>query len=296
MILGNSAIAAAVAGPTGAISTLTDEWRVRHNRSFARAVAASLVIHAIVLSLHLHQPKSATSTTRRIDATLTPRQQSLPAVDEPRSTTEAKSPTPRRPHSRVLAMEKSSAATPDNAVPVWSIAQKNEMEQFLGELEQDAKRKPGLEQRSLTSARDLGRQEARQEQTRGALDLVERISDGQPIDPFSLEMYLDSVVKKLNRSAAFVKNDPRSSGFKPAKVRVRFAPDGSLRSFQVLYEGEQKDQVSFVKSVVEQAAPYSAFPADILQSAKSLALDICILPASIGGGFGFSRVHDGHSC
>ncbi len=108
---------------------------------------------------------------------------------------------------------------------------------------------------------------------------------------------MDAVVKKLNRSAAFVRNEPRSKGVRTALVRVRLYPSGSLRSFDIVNAADQQDEIAFVKSVVEQAVPFAAFPADLRQSALSLGILICIRPSTLGDGqFRFTRDADGIRC
>ena len=179
------------------------------------------------------------------------------------------------------------------------------MNNFLDELASDAKArqakpKPDLAERSLAMAREHTREALRDgsRNRQDALsDLIERIPDSPPVDPFSLEFYLDSLVKKLNRSASFVKNDPRSRGVQAAAIEVRINPDGSLKSFTVTRSGDQQAEIAFVKSVVEQAVPFSAFPPDIVRSARSLGLMICIQPTGSGnGGFGFTRRPEGSGC
>ena len=59
--------------------------------------------------------------------------------------------------------------------------------------------------------------------------------------------------------------------------------------------GDQQDEIAFVKSVVEQAVPFANFPADLVRSARSLGMLICIRPSG-GGGFGFSRSPNGQRC
>jgi hypothetical protein len=197
----------------------------------------------------------------------------------------------------VIAIDKSRAPAASSAAPKWTIAQKEEMNSFLRELERQPQAipRPSLAQRSLAMAREYGRQQARQEQE--GSEILERLPNSEPPDPFSLEMYLDALVKKLNRSAGFVRNDPRTRGLKNAAVRVRLNPDGSLQSFKILNAGDQQDQIAFVKSVVEQSVPFAPFPSDLRRSAKSLNMTICIQPAqSGGGGLGFSRLPEGRGC
>ncbi|MGB2903631.1 MAG: hypothetical protein WBB96_09460, partial [Candidatus Dechloromonas phosphoritropha] len=207
--------------------------------------------------------------------------------------------TPARPPARrpVIAIDKSRAPAASSAAPKWTIAQKEEMNSFLRELERQPQAipRPSLAQRSLAMAREYGRQQARQE--REGSEILERLPNSEPPDPFSLEMYLDALVKKLNRSAGFVRNDPRTRGLKNAAVRVRLNPDGSLQSFKILNAGDQQDQIAFIRSVVEQSVPFAPFPSDLRRSAKSLNMTICIQPSQSGsGGFGFSRLPDGRGC
>jgi hypothetical protein len=143
-------------------------------------------------------------------------------------------------------------------------------------------------------AREAGREIARQD--RAAREVVERLPDSPEPDPFSLEMYLDAVVKKLNRSAAFVRNDPRAQGVRAALVRVQLNPNGTLRRFEIINAADQRDEIAFVRSVVEQAVPFASFPADLQRSARSLGILICIQPPSASGGFGFSRSADSLRC
>ena len=169
------------------------------------------------------------------------------------------------------------------------------MEKFLRELDQPPKPEIPLAQRSLAMARDAGRDQARQDD--GDREILERIPNSPAVDPFSLQLYLDSLVSKLNRSAAFVRNDPRSRGVRTAAVLIRINPNGSLKSFQILNAGDQQDEIGFIKSVVERAVPFSAFPPKLVESAKSLGMVICITPANSGdSGFGFSRIPDGKRC
>jgi hypothetical protein len=192
-------------------------------------------------------------------------------------------------------MDKAQGRAVPPATPKWSVAEKEEMNNFLRELEGPARRTPDLAQRSLAMARDIGRQQAMTE--KDGSEVLERLPNSPPVNPFSLEMYLDALVKKLNRSAGFVRNDPRSKGVKNASVEVRLNPDGTLKSFKVLNAADQQEEIAFVKSVVEQSIPFAPFPSDIGRSAKSLAMVICIIPGSAGGGgFGFTRNPGGRGC
>lgn len=169
------------------------------------------------------------------------------------------------------------------------------MKQFLDSLATPARPVPTLAQRALAMARDNAREQARESEA--MLDTVERRPNSPPLNPFGLEMYLDALVKKLNKSAGYVRNDPRTQGLRVAAVQIRLHPDGSLKSFQVLNAADQQDEIAFIRQVVERAVPFAAFPADLQQSAQSLSMVICIMPPSAaGGGFGFARHPAGRGC
>ena len=169
------------------------------------------------------------------------------------------------------------------------------MQRFLDELATEARgaASPTLAQRSLAIARDLARQQARRDEE--GLALLERRPEAPPPEPFSLDLYLDSVVRKLNRSAAYVRNDPRSRGVRRASLQFRIRPDGGLQAFAVVNAGDQEEEIAFIRSVVERSLPFAAFPADIARAALSLGITICIEPGP-GGGFGFTRVPDNRRC
>jgi len=272
----------------------------RTQRSLLLAIVASLVLHGLVLLIPRQEPKAARPASR-LEASFAAPTPQAPAVEPapPPAPGASKPATPARPPARrpVIAIDKSRAPAASSAAPKWTIAQKEEMNSFLRELERQpqASPRPSLAQRSLAMAREFGRQQARQEQE--GSEILERLPNSEPPDPFSLEMYLDALVKKLNRSAGFVRNDPRTRGLKNAAVRVRLNPDGSLQSFKILNAGDQQDQIAFVRSVVEQSVPFAPFPSDLRRSAKSLNMTICIQPAQSGsGGFGFSRLPEGRGC
>jgi hypothetical protein len=272
----------------------------RTQRSLLLAIVASLVLHGLVLLIPRQEPKAARPASR-LEASFAVPTPQAPALEPapPPAPAVSKPATPARPPARrpVIAIDKSRAPATSSAAPKWTIAQKEEMNSFLRELERQpqASPRPSLAQRSLAMAREFGRQQARQDQE--GSEILERLPNSEPPDPFSVEMYLDALVKKLNRSAGFVRNDPRTRGLKNAAVRVRLNPDGSLQSFKILNAGDQQDQIAFVKSVVEQSVPFAPFPSDLRRSAKSLNMTICIQPAQSGsGGFGFSRLPEGRGC
>jgi hypothetical protein len=260
-------------------------------RALAWALAVSLVLHLLVL-LDLHDaPAGGPTAPPRLEARLAPANRSAAEVSEPPAPAEKK---PARqasaPRARLLTAEKSRG--PAVPAPQWTAAQKAEMDGFLDELAGQARAtpKPTLAERTLAMARQAGQQMAARDENDEAL--LERRPNGPPVDPFSLEIYLDGLLNRLNRSAAYVKNDPRSKGVRPASVQFRLNPDGSLKSFVVLNAGDQADEIAFIRSVVERSVPFSPFPPDIDKAARSLGVTICIRPSG-GSGLGFTRMNGG---
>ncbi|MGV0952655.1 MAG: hypothetical protein ACOYB3_18560, partial [Azonexus sp.] len=250
-----------------------------------------------ILLIPVHSPRVEERAATRLDATFaqkapTPAKPVAPAIAPAPVQVKPAKPQPPR---KLLAMDKAQGRMASPATPKWSVAEKEEMNSFLRELDGQARKAPDLAQRSLAMARDIGRQQAATEKE--GSEVLERLPNSAPVDPFSLEMYLDALVRKLNRSAGFVRNDPRGKGLKVASLEIRLNPNGSLKSFKVLNAADQQDEIAFVKSVVEQSVPFSPFPPDISKAAKSLAMVICIMPAnSSGGGFGFTRNPGGRGC
>ena len=252
------------------------------------ALAASLLIHLIILFLPAQAPTASLPASTRLQASLAPKPTPAP---EPHETSEPAKPAgkaAKNPRSRVLTAAQSPSAT-----PTWTRAQKAEMDGFLNELSEQAKArpKPTLAQKAITSAREQGRQMARQDDREEAL--LELRPDGPAVNPFSLEMYLEGLVRRLNRSAGFVRNDPRSRGVRPASIQFRLNPDGSLKSFVVLNAGDQAEEIEFIRSVVQRAVPFSPFPPDIDKAARSLGVVICIRPGIGEGSLGFTRMEGG---
>lgn len=264
-----------------------------HRRAPLWAIAVSVLIHALVLLIPRSDPAGEKSLPR-LEASLAQRSP-VPPGEMPETPLQARKSERKPTGQRLLTTQKQGgrAVAPS---PKWSAAEKADMNNFLEGLASEAKAapRPTLAQRSLAMARDEARQLARQDEA-GTATLELRPNAAQP-DPFSLEMYVDGLIRRLNRSSAFVKNDPRSKGVRPAAVQFRLNPDGTLKSFTVLNAGDQAAEIAFIKSVVERSIPFAPFPADIGKSARSLAMTICILPTSSGDGFGFSRMSGGRGC
>lgn len=253
-------------------------------RPLAVALTCSLLIHGLVLFFPQRQAPLPRAPARRLEAL-------LPAA-KPQEAAPAQVPVPAagkppRARDRLAVIRPGGGAAPP---PRWTPAQKEEINRFLDELA--AAPRPTLAQRALAAARQMGHQAAADQP--GAI--LELRPNSPPVDPFSLDMYVDGLVRKLNRSAAFVRNDPRTKGVKTATVQFRVNPDGTLNSFRILNAGDQKDEIAFIRAVVEQAAPFARFPADLDRAARSLAMNICIIPGAGGGGFGFTRVPEGQGC
>lgn len=263
-----------------------------HRPTAAWAFVASLALHLAVLFYPQREPLPQPRPPR-IEATLDRRK---PVRPEVQAKVQPPSPSPkaeRRPRERQLLTAPRSRESASSRQ--WTTAERDDMNRFLDGLAAEAKAtpKPTLAQRARTMARDLGRQQAAQEAEAGAT--LERIPDTPPPDQFSLEYYVEGLIKRLNKSAAYVRNDPRAKGVRTASIQFRVNPDGSLRSFVVLNAGDQQMEIDFIRAVVERSAPFAAFPRDLAGSARSLAMTICILPSG-SGGFGFSRMPEGRGC
>ena len=268
----------------------------RSQRSLRMAIALSLLLHAAILfAPQIEAPPvelASSAAPGRIETRLAPPMQA--AIRPPARTPEVAPATPQAP-SKVIAMKNPKGQPTKPSAKKWSVQEKEEMNKFLKELEAEAKTAPSLAERSKAMARNMVRQPGRPDDT--GSEIVERIPNSPSIDPFSLEMYLDSLVKKLNKSASFLRTDPKGRGIKPAAVMVRLNPNGSLRSFEILNAADQQHEIDYIKMVVEHAVPFAAFPPDIRKSAQSIGMIICIQPPNSGdGGGGFSRLPSGRRC
>lgn len=211
----------------------------------------------------------------------------------------APAPQPERgsrakPQTRLLAQSRrqSSVAVepPAERAPPAPL---NEQERKF--FEEIAPAKPAasepLQQRALATARAFAREDAQaaREQAR---------SGAESVDPHSMEMYMDAFLRKLNRSARFVERDRSAEhGQRIAVVQVNLNANGTLKSYKVLSAADQQAEIAYVRSVVERAAPFAAFPPDIRAATSSLSFNICILPPRPGFGSGmFSRSLGGSQC
>ena len=265
-------------------------------RALYLAYAVSLVIHLLLFIAPHATPPGKPAGAARLEASLAPAK--APPDSKTNTPQPEQKPSPANKKTKPAPPARTPVMTTERpgktTAPSWTAAQKAEMDSFLNEIDQQARAvpKPTLAQRSLAMAREQGRQLAAQDEAGEAM--LERRPNGPPADPFSLEMYMDGLVRRLNRSAAYVRNDPRSKGVRPASVQFRINPDGSLKSFVVLNAGDQADEIAYIKSVIERSIPFSPFPPDIDKAARSLGVIICIQPGSSdSSGLGFSRMNGG---
>ncbi len=236
-------------------------------------------------------PSREKAASPPLQARLAPRVVATPPVPEVATAPKPAAKAGKQKPREIMHVDRAPSAT-SRSVPTWTAAQKAEMDNFLNELADDAKRKPPptLAQRSLAMAREVGREMARADEAGEAL--LELRPNGPPANPFSLEFYLDGLVRRLNRSAGFVNAERRHKGVHTAAVQFRLNPDGSLKSFVVLNAADQADEIAFIKAVIERSVPFSPFPPDIDKAARSLGVTICIRPGRDSEP-GFTRMQGG---
>ena len=293
---------------------------LRVRKSFLLAIGFSLLLHAAVLFMGYSSALPAKSGAnadnsdippqRRLTATLarppaaTRPQPGLPrSVEVPANTLKkpAKTPIkastkkPKEASKQQIEPKKLTAPDSDWANRSFYDAERADMNKFLTELASEAKPPSGqeLSKRSLAMARQMGRSpqdDGTDQETKPAA------GPGKLIEPYSLEMYFDAFLRKMNRSAAFVNNEPRVRGLRKALVEISLNSDGSLKSYRVLRSADQEAEIAYIKSVVERASPFSAFPPDIRKATDSLTMRMCIYPAHEGDGGGFWRSSGDQDC
>ncbi|MEC5387283.1 TonB C-terminal domain-containing protein [Uliginosibacterium sp. H3] len=276
---------------------------------FYLTVCISLLVHVVVLLLPAAAPP-ASKPPQRLSVRMMPKTPgpTKQAITTPPPTVML-SPQPGRAAPRIHKVPVApsqpilSSPEPGPAVveqPKYTQAERDDIDNFLQSLGPEAKPqaranpRANVSDRSMAMARDIGREMARRGD--GSAISLERIPDSPPVDRFSLEFYLDSLMNKLNRNAQFMKR-PAGGGRQTAAIQLRINPDGSMKSVEVLDESDQKDEVEFIKHLLERSAPYSPFPSTLAASARSLAITICIRPGR-GGDSSFSRFErgSGSSC
>lgn len=269
----------------------------RSRKPFRFALLFSILLHVVALSLRLSAPDLATrsnnSTHSRLDVVIAP----------PGNTTQQAKPSPRPADVRKMPADTSRKQRKTRILSVpnrelsarsWTHVERDEMEKFLSELKlSPPKTGFDLAQRALGIARQGGQHLQENDDEVPA----EQLANDKAVEPFSLQMYFDAFIRKLNRSAAFVRNDPRGRGSHKALVQISLNPDGTLKSYRVLRAADQQAQIAYIKTVLDLAAPFSAFPPDIRDAMGSFSILICIFPAREGeGGGGFLRSFGGRDC
>ena len=274
------------------------------------ALVTSLLLHVIVLFVGFSSSAvltksgivpddSNTLTQPRLIATLARPALSIQPKPTPSlAATPVPVPEPRKSAGSVKKSpppKKLSAPTGIWANRTWSDAERADMDKFLNELGAQAKPTSGqeLSKKALAMARQMGRS---MDEDGADSESKPATGNGKDIEPYSLAMYFDAFIRKLNRSAAFVKNEKRASGSHKALVEIALNADGSLKSYRVLRSGDQAAEIAYIKSVVERASPFSAFPPDIRRAVDSLSINMCIRPADDGSGGGFSRSYGDQDC
>jgi hypothetical protein len=276
---------------------------------FYLTVCISLLVHVVVLMLPAAPPQ-ANKPPERLNVRVTPKKpgptKSTTAAPAP-APTAMLNPLPGRATPRLRKAQPSTPVltSPEPAAvaveqPKYTQADRDDINNFLQSLGPEAKAqaraqadaRTSVTERSRAMARDIGRELAQQRGDDSAISL-ERIPNSPPVDRFNLEFYLDSLMNKLNRNAKFMKR-PQGGGRQTAAVQLRINPDGTVKTLEVLDEGDQKDEVEFIRRLLERSAPYSPFPSALAASAKSLAITICIKPGRAGDS-GFSRFERGES-
>lgn len=274
----------------------------RSSRPFRLALLLSLLLHALALCWRVSAPTalsgaapSGEAPKKRLDIALTPSRPPVAQAVPPMPPQQARPPARQR---KSLARELLAVPKALSEPRQWSRAEREAMENFLDELHPaptPPKTGEQLARESLALARRMGR-EAPADETPAAAPPVGR-PDARAVEPFSLQMYFDAFINKLNRSADFIKNDPAGRGLRTALVEITLNPNGTLQSYRVLRSGDQEKQIAYIKRVIDIAAPFAPFPDDIRRAMGGFSVRICIQPARAGeGGKMFLRSADDGEC
>ena len=253
------------------------------DKPLAIAYVVSILIHIAVLSLAISSPGGKPQTRMNVAIAKAPSPTPTPPA--------APNVENKKPRQKVITAAPSSTPSPMSwPVRTWTRTERSEMDSFLNELAAEAKPQRGRELAAQALAN------ARQPENLPVGEANPNTVENQKAGParntlsaFSLEMYFDAFLVKLNRSAAFVKKETRKSGYRKALVQILLRPDGTLKSYQVLRSGDQEIEIAYIKSVVDRATPFSAFPRDIAGVAEVLSIYICITPSGSDGTGSFSR-------
>lgn len=280
------------------------------DRRFGIALALALALHLAVLAVHVVSPPAGRRRAGEgpLQVTMAPRpavapvarvvERALPAPSEQgRRLLTAPVTKPRQP-ARTFSVPGHAETAPAASAPVVATpAQDAEMGEFLDELAVKAKPATGSElaRRAMAAARAAPAVEDDPAELRELASQNRRL---QQVDRFSLEMYFDALYQKLNRTAAMVKRGNAGMGRRAAAVSVTLNPDGTLKSFRVLWSADQQAEIAYVNALFERAAPFSPFPPDMRSATRALILRVCILPGREGGAEGamFTPMAPGSAC
>ena len=283
-------------------------------KSFLLAIIFSLLLHSTLLFMGYPASNLFSNSGANADDSETPPQRRLIATLRRSPAVSLLPPSPRNVEVLTPVRKPSSAPSKKKVVPnksaqpkqlsvptgiwvnrKWSNAERADMGKFLKELAVEAK--PPSTQELPAKALAMARQMGRSSQYDGVdHESKPAAGKGKFIEPYSLEMYWDAFLRKLNRSAAFVTNERRTRGQRKALVEISLNSDGSLKSYKVLNSADQEAEIAYIKSVVERASPFSAFPPDIRKAQDSLTIRMCIYPVHAGEGGGFSRSSGAQDC
>ena len=259
------------------------------------ALAASLAFHLALLFIKISTPEMGAPHAKnrgssRLDVTLSQPAIAARLTPPPTPQTQPAKPTPKQPVAHVQRPAPISEPT-----KTWTPAEKAQMNQFLKELSAPPKPPSGAElaQKALAMARSMTSEEDSEAAQKTTPQII-----GAKVEPFSLELYLDALFRKMNRTAAMLRNEHGANGLHVATVQIVLNPDGSVKSFRALQAADQQAEIAYIKAVVEQAAPFPAFPPDIRRATDAFSIQMCILPNRFaeGGGPMFSRMSKGQSC
>jgi hypothetical protein len=275
----------------------------RSRKPFQLALLLSLLVHVIALCLKIATPGVSDWITQsgeqqkktaqsRLDIPLAPPKKSMPRVIPPHPAETPKTSKNAARTPREILAAPNSLTSPRT----WTRAQRDEMDNFLNELKPATPPPPktgaDMAQQALAMARQIGRQPQASEE-----DSAEQATSSRAVEPFSLQMYFDAFIRKLNQSAAFIKDDPSSRGIHKALVKITLNPNGTLKSYRILRVGDQQKQIAYIKRVIDLASPFSPFPADIRDAMGAFSVFICIYPAREGeSGGSFLRSSGGAEC
>jgi len=261
------------------------------------ALAVSLSFHLALLFIKFTTPpepliSESQNLPRELQVRLSKPEPPSPPPSTPQPATPPAPSKARRPTARLPTPPTRTV----EAEKTWSQAEKEDMNRFLKELDTESKPPTGkaLAQKALAMARTLATQGEGDDE---AAEIAQRLRAAN-IDPLNIELYYEALFRKLNRSAEMVKNKSREAGSRVAVVRVVLNPNGSVKSFKVLEAADQQIEIAYIKTVVERAAPFPAFPPEIRKATDEMILQICIQPkrSGPGGGAFFSRMSRGQSC